>query len=239
MINIIYQDDYLIAVHKPAGLLVHPTRQDRHTRGSLMQMIRDQIDQWVYPVHRLDKATSGLVLLALNQDTARSLSRQFEERQVKKTYQAIVRGYIDEEGLIDYPLKFLWDKKTAPLGDPNKAPQAAQTRYQRLATVELPYPVGRYETARFSWVALHPHTGRNRQLRRHMKHIFHPILGDKKHGDHRQNKFAARFLGGENLMLQAVRLHFTHPTTNEELLIEQAPTGPFAAALTQMGWQWT
>ncbi|MEO1451877.1 MAG: pseudouridine synthase [Bacteroidota bacterium] len=236
MINIIYQDDHLIAVHKPAGLLVHPTRQDQHTRGSLMQEVRDQIGQWVYPVHRLDKATSGLVLLALSPEIARALGDQFAQKTIRKTYQAIVRGFITAEGLIDYPLKYLWDKKTAPLGNADKAPQEAQTRFFPLQTVELPFPVGRYQTARFSWVELQPLTGRNRQLRRHMKHIFHPIIGDKKHGDHRQNKFMADYLESSDLLLQASKLELIHPHTQTPLIIAQSPQGPFAASLVRLGW---
>lgn len=235
-ISVIYRDEDLVVVHKPSGLLVHPTRQDRHTRGSLMQQLRDQLGQWVYPVHRLDKQTSGLLIMALHQDAARTLSAAFAAREVEKTYQAVVRGYIEDEALIDYPLPYLWDRKTAPLGRADKAPQSAQTRYERWGKVELPFPVGRYETARFSWVALYPLTGRNRQLRRHMKHIFHPIIGDKKHGDHRQNRFMASYLETTDLLLQATRLAFKQPVSGKPLLIEQAPRGAFGAALERLGW---
>ncbi|MCW8904143.1 pseudouridine synthase, partial [Sedimenticola sp.] len=162
-LTILYRDEHYIAVDKPAGLLVHRTRISEDTRF-VLQTLRDQIGRRVYPVHRLDRPTSGVLVFGLDSDAARRLVQLFEQRQVRKRYLAVVRGYTAESDVIDYPLR----------EEGHKAPQAAVTGYRRLATVELPIAVGRYASARYSLLEVRPETGRMHQIRKHMKHIFHP-----------------------------------------------------------------
>ena len=183
MLEILYQDDVLVAVNKPAGMLVHRSWLDRHETQFVMQTLRDQIGQLVYPIHRLDRPTSGVLLFALNSEIANLLCQQFQQKQTEKQYLAVVRGYVTGHGKIDYPLKIQLDKIADKFSQQDKAPQSAVTFYEGLQTVEMPYGVGRYATSRYSLVRLVPKTGHKHQLRRHMKHIFHPILGDTQYGD--------------------------------------------------------
>jgi len=201
-----------------------------------MQMLRDQIGQHVYPVHRLDKPTSGVLLFALNADSARKMSELFRARETEKEYLAVVRGYTDEKGLIDYPLKEELDRKSDSRAVQDKAAQDAVTEYCRISTVELPYHVGRYQSARYSLVRLKPSTGRKHQLRRHMKHIFHPIVGDTSHGDGKQNSFFRDRFSCHRLLLAAVRLGFIHPETNESLEIGALPGADFSDLIEALGW---
>ncbi len=177
-LEIIYQDEYLVAINKPSGLLVHKSPIDKREIRFALQELRNQIEQYVYPVHRLDKPTSGVLLFALNKEVAQILSQSFRENDIKKEYIAIVRGYTDNSNLIDYPLKQMLDTKEEKRLGITKEEQEAQTKYERLATIELAFPVSRYPVARYSLIRLIPMTGRKHQLRRHMKHIF-PKLGIK------------------------------------------------------------
>ncbi|MFQ1050728.1 tRNA pseudouridine(65) synthase TruC [Avibacterium paragallinarum] len=218
-LNILYQDEYLVAVNKPAGMLVHRSWLDRHETQFVMQTLRDQIGQHVFPIHRLDRPTSGVLLFALNGEIAKLLCEQFEQKQVGKSYLAVVRGYLKEQGRIDYPLKVQLDKIADKFAQQDKAPQEAITDYEGLKTVEMPYGVGRYQTSRYSLVRLIPHTGRKHQLRRHLKHIFHPILGDTQYGDLHQNRALTEHTGVQRLMLHAKTLAFIHPITKSRLKI--------------------
>ncbi len=216
MLHIVYQDTDIVVVHKPSGLLVHRSAIDKYETEFLIQQLRDQIEQHVYPVHRLDKPTSGLMVLALNKASAQALSASFSERETKKEYMAIVRGYTCNQ-VIDYALKEQLDKMTDSMVDPNKPAQEASSEVELLAQCELPLPVGRYQSARYSLVKLTPKTGRKHQLRRHMAHISHPIIGDTTHGDGKQNQFAREHLQLHRLALVASKLSFTHPITHEHL----------------------
>ncbi|MFZ7265793.1 tRNA pseudouridine(65) synthase TruC [Avibacterium avium] len=218
-LNILYQDEYLVAVNKPAGMLVHRSWLDRHETQFVMQTLRDQIGQHVFPIHRLDRPTSGVLLFALNGEIAKLLCEQFEQKQVEKSYLAVVRGYLKEQGRIDYPLKVQLDKIADKFAQQDKAPQEAITDYEGLKTVEMPYGVGRYQTSRYSLVRLIPQTGRKHQLRRHLKHIFHPILGDTQYGDLHQNRALTEHTGVQRLMLHAETLAFNHPITKNRLKI--------------------
>ena len=188
-LEILYQDEYLVAINKPSGLLVHKSPIDKHETRFALQELRDQIGQYVYPVHRLDKPTSGVLLFALDSKTAKTMSQCFRDNEVHKEYIAIVRGYTESKGQIDHPLKQMLDTKAQKEKGISKEAQEAETAYERLATVELPYAVSRYPVARYSLVKLKPRSGRKHQLRRHMKHIFHPIVGDTKHGRGEHNIF--------------------------------------------------
>ncbi|MEZ5534919.1 MAG: tRNA pseudouridine(65) synthase TruC [Thiolinea sp.] len=219
MLDILYRDQHLVAISKPSGLLVHRSLIDARETRFAIQLTRDQIGQRVYPVHRLDKPTSGVLLFALDSDTARLLTEQFTAGLVQKTYLAVVRGYTDQQGCIDYPLREQLDKIADADADQDKAAQAAVTHYQCLLQTELPYPVGRYPTTRYSLLELKPETGRKHQLRRHMKHIFHPIVGDTTHGDGRHNQFFREHFDCHRLLLHARSLRLEHPYTGGELTI--------------------
>lgn len=219
ILEILYQDEYLVAINKPTALLVHKSMIDKDEIYFAMKMLRDQIGQYVYPVHRLDKPTSGVLLFALDSDTARILSEQIIAKDFKKIYIAIVRGYIDEDGFIDYPLSVKNDKIADKKSSDEKEAQEAQTAYKRLATLEVPHAVGRYPQSRYSLVELTPLTGRKHQLRRHMKHISHHMLGDTKYGRGEHNKMVRREYNCHRLMLHANQLEFTHPYTKERIVV--------------------
>jgi len=236
-LEILYRDDALIAVHKPAGLLVHRSEIDRHETRFAVQMLRDQISQHVWPAHRLDRGTSGVLLFALDRDTAAQLGRQFEAQTVDKRYLAVVRGHPPESGLIDHPLARKVDAKA--YRDPRSTAtdaQAARTAYQRLATIELPIAVDRYPTSRYALLALHPETGRQHQIRRHLKHIAHPIIGDATYGKGRHNRMFAQELGCARLLLACTELVVTHPQDGRRLRIDCAPAADFLALLDRLGW---
>lgn len=220
IIKIIFQDKYIIAIHKPAGLLVHKSPIDKHETRYAMKLLRDQIGQWVYPVHRLDKPTSGILLFALHPDIAKQLSHDFEHRLITKTYQAIVRGYPENSGQIDHPLKEIAVFKHLQKSVAQKEPQDALTKYKNLAIFEVPISDGRFPTSRYSLLELQPKTGRKHQLRRHMKHISHPIIGDVKYGKGAHNRLFQEMFASKRLLLAATKLVFTHPVTEEKLELE-------------------
>ncbi|MCO6537930.1 MULTISPECIES: tRNA pseudouridine(65) synthase TruC [unclassified Gilliamella] len=220
MFEILYQDDDLIAINKPSGWLVHRSWLDKTETVVVMQTLRDQIGQHVFPIHRLDRPTSGVLLFALSSDVARIMSEEFAKKQIEKTYHAIVRGYVEGEAVIDYPLVEELDKIADKFTNKNKPAQDAVTFYKSISKIEVPIKVGKFETARYSFVELKPQTGRKHQLRRHMKHIFHPILGDSKHGDLHQNRAFATYFNIKRLMLHASKLEIKHPIQHKPMIIE-------------------
>lgn len=233
---VLYQDEHLVAVNKPSGLLVHRSAIDRHETEIAMKIVRDQLGQWVYPVHRLDKATSGVLVFALDQETSRRMFRAFSEAAVSKGYLAIVRGFTEEAGRIDHPLRDRWDKLSGQAEQGDKQGKPSRTEYRRLAIVELPQPVGRYATARFSLVAATPLTGRTHQIRRHMKHLFHPVIGDTTYGDGKQNEFFRRQFNCHRLLLHAHTIEFLHPGTGMSLSIQAPLDHTFIALLEALHW---
>lgn len=236
MLEIIYQDEHIVAVNKPAGWLVHRSWLDSHETVFVMQTVRDQIGQHVYTVHRLDRPTSGVLLMALSSDIARALSLQFEQHQIQKTYHAVVRGYVLEDGTIDYEMTEELDKIADKFSRAEKAPQPSITHYQPLAQVEVPVAIGRYDTARFSLMELRPETGRKHQLRRHMAHIRHPIIGDSTHGDLRQNRGIAQHFDCSRLMLHASHLSLNHPVTGESLSLTARWDESWQGLMSHFGW---
>jgi tRNA pseudouridine65 synthase len=234
MLDILYRDDWLIAIDKPPGLLVHRSDIDRHETRFAVQLLRDQIGRRVQPVHRLDKGTSGVLLFAFDPDATREISRQFEDNEVAKTYLAVVRGWPPESGLIDHALSRRFDDYGRAL--PDAPPQPARTRFRRLATIELPIAVDRYPVSRYALVELLPLTGRQHQLRRHMKHISHPIIGDATHGKGRHNRYFQQAFGCGRLLLACTRLSFRHPVTGEAISIGATPGAQFAELIERFGW---
>jgi tRNA pseudouridine65 synthase len=218
-LTILYRDESLIAIDKPSGLLVHRSLIDKHETRFAIQLLRDQIGQRVYPLHRLDKPTSGVLLFALSEDAARAMGAVFEASAVQKQYLAVVRGYTPERDSIDYALAEELDRLTDALAQRNKPAQDARTDYQRLATLELNVSDGRHPTSRYSLLKVTPHTGRKHQIRRHMKHIFHPLIGDTTHGDGRHNRIFREHLHCQRLLLCAQELSFTHPDKRVQITI--------------------
>ncbi len=235
-LEVIFVDDHIIAINKPPGLLTHRSAIDRHETRFALQLLRDQIGRRVFPVHRLDKPTSGVLLFALNSPCARLLSTQLAARQVTKQYLAVVRGYCPEQGLIHHGLREKLDKMTDGRALVNKPPQQAQTQFQRLATVELAVEVDRYPKTRYSLVQLHPKTGRRHQLRRHMKHIGHPIIGDSTHGKGVHNRFFADRYRCQRLLLACTTMALQHPITGQTLMLSAAPGDDFLQLLKTFNW---
>jgi tRNA pseudouridine65 synthase len=233
---ILYQDEFLVAINKPAGLLVHRSNIDRHETRFALQLLRDQLGQTVFPVHRLDKPTAGVLVFALSAEVARKMMDVFHSQSLEKTYLALVRGIPLEHDVIDYPLTEELDKMTDRLAQQHKPAQTAVTHYQRLASVELPFTVGRYATSRYSLVRLSPKTGRKHQLRRHLKHIFHPIIGDTTHGDGQHNQFFRQHFHCHQLLLSATTLTFPHPCTQQPLSIQAPLSTEFNQLLNTFHW---
>lgn len=231
-LGILYQDDHFAAVYKPAGLLVHRTMLDARETRFCVQMLRDQLGRPVYPCHRLDKPTAGILLFALNKAALRLAQEALGSGQAQKRYLAIVRGWMPESGKIDYPLRYEKDEL-----DPKRpeAPQPAVTNFRRLATTELPHPVGRYSSARYSLVELEPETGRKHQLRRHLAHLRHPIIGDTRHGDGAHNRFFREHFNSHRLLLVATALGFPGGAGGLPAAITTAPDPEFLATARRAG----
>ncbi len=240
---ILYQDGQLVAVHKPPGLLVHRTGIDRHETRFAVQILRDQLGQHVYPVHRLDKGTSGILLFALSAEMAAAVMQQFAEQQIDKRYWAVVRGHPPEAGRIDHALDRIVDNYAKPSqadlisAAPNDPPaQPAITDYQRLATIELPVAVDRYPVSRYALLELNPLTGRRHQIRRHLKHIAHPIIGDVRYGKGSHNRYFRQHLDAGRMLLACVSMRLRHPLTQQTLQLQQPVTEAFAALLERWAW---
>ncbi|MFK7954718.1 MAG: tRNA pseudouridine(65) synthase TruC [Lysobacterales bacterium] len=235
-LELVYADDHMVAINKPTGLLTHRSAIDRHENRFALQLLRDQIGQRVFPVHRLDKPTSGVLLFALNRECARQLSEQFASSQVNKRYLAVVRGYCPQRGVIDHPLQEKLDKMTDARAMPNKPPQEAVTEFELLAKMQLAVQVDRYPQSRYSLIRLLPKTGRKHQLRRHMKHIGHPIIGDSTHGKGVHNRFFATHYRCPRLLLACTAMELKHPATGDTLLLEAEPGEAFKRVLAAFDW---
>ena len=230
-LSVLYRDDYLLVVHKPAGLLVHRSPIDKHETEFALQYARAlNGGQHVYPVHRLDRPTSGILVFARDSETARSLGLAMMAGEVTKTYLAMVRGWPPEFGEIDYPLRE--EPEDRRLKGVEQPVRDAFTRYRRLVITELPVKIEKYPTSRYAMVELCPKTGRKHQLRRHMKHISHPIIGDANHGRGRHNRYFADRFGHGRLMLAATGMAFLHPATGESLTISAPPEQSFLEVLS-------
>jgi tRNA pseudouridine65 synthase len=208
---ILWQDKHLVAINKPHGLLVHPSPLARNADTSAMEQLRDHLGRYVYPVHRLDRKTGGVLLFARTPEIQRVMMLQFEARIPRKTYLAIVRGHTPIEGTIDYPLR----------NDAGKL-QDALTHYLTLVHSEIPVPLGKHATSRYSLLRLHPETGRMHQLRKHMAHILHPIIADRPHGCNKQNRHFKEKWNMDTMLLHAWHLEFRRPE-NDNILTLTAP----------------
>ena len=236
-LTILFRDAHIVAIDKPPGLLVHRSEIDRHETRFAIQILRDQIGQRVWPAHRLDRGTSGVLLFGLSTEIASRLGRQFEAGTIGKRYLAVVRGHPPENGSIDHPLSRQRDDYEFAGEHCSAAPQSALTHYRRLAEVELPVAVDRYPSSRYALLELNPVTGRKHQLRRHLKHIAHPIIGDATHGKGRHNRFFAEHLDCRRLLLACTQLDFQHPESDVPLQMKAPVSGEFAATLARLGWR--
>ncbi|QTD46580.1 pseudouridine synthase [Ottowia testudinis] len=222
MLPILYQDAHLIAIDKPAGLLVHRSGLDAHETRFAVQLLRGQIGRPVWPAHRLDKGTSGVLLFALDAATASALGQAFETPgAIAKTYRAVVRGWPPANGVIDHPLTRLPDDARAAMGA--AVAQPARTHFRVLEKLTLPLPYGDFAETRCAVLELQPETGRRHQLRRHCKHMAHPIIGDATHGKGPLNRALADWLGVQRLWLHAESLGLTHPWSGQLLRIGAVP----------------
>ena len=199
----LFEQQGVLAVVKPNRLLVHRTDIDFHEPHNLRDLVNAERprDQWLQPVHRLDKPTSGIVLFASPGDALNDLKLEFVHRRTTKVYWAIVRGWTEDEGVVEKPLPTAHNPK----------PKEAVTRYTTLARTELNVPVGPYEKSRYSLVECRPETGRFHQIRLHFRHLRHPLVGDSRYGDKRHNRAVASGTGTDTLMLHAGRLYVQLP----------------------------
>lgn len=225
ILDILYHDDELVAINKPHGLLVHRSPIAIDAEEFALQILRDQLNRRVYPTHRLDRKTGGVLLFALSKDTEKLMQQQFYENRVDKKYLAIVRGFTDDVGEIDYHLR----KENGTL-------QEAFTRYKTLVRAELDVPLGSHPTSRYSLLEANPQTGRMHQLRKHFSHIFHPIIGDRTHGCNKQNKLFKERLELDTMLLHASQISFIHPLTKTQVHIEAPLQDEFLRIMGVMGW---
>jgi len=221
-LDALYVDDQLAIVNKPAGLMVHDSALARGETDFVADRLRAQFGNPVFLVHRLDRATSGCLLLAFDRDTASLLGRLLMAGAVEKDYRAICRGWPEAEAFtIDH------DLDGGP-GKPLKKP--AVTRFQVLARTECDWPSAGFGTSRYALLNAQPQTGRFRQIRRHLKHAFHHLIGDTSHGDGRHNR-SFRMIGVHRMLLHAQRLAFVHPHTGERIEVTAPVDAQFARAL--------
>lgn len=229
MFEILKLEKDFVAIEKPSGFHVHQPEFPRRRvpkNITCLHVLRDQIQTWLYPVHRLDVATEGVLLFALNKESASSLCRQFQQGLVKKTYFAIARGYTLDQGIIDVPLEL----------DSTGVPVPSLTRYKTHARVELPFAVGkRHSSARYSLIEAFPETGRFHQIRRHMARLSHPLIGDAAHGDSHHNRFFRAELGLPGLWLKAKTIEFMHPISGESVRVESQWTPKWRRAFEKLG----
>ncbi len=209
---ILHRDEILLAVDKPSGLAVH--RGAARDRVVALQLVRDQVGRHVHAVHRLDRATSGVLLFAFDPDAARRMQERFEAGGVEKRYLALVRGIPPEEGVIDHPIPRDEDGPRVP----------AVTEFRRLAVFE-----------RYALVEARPLTGRRHQIRRHFKHLSHPLIGDVRYGKGEHNRLFRERFGLHRLALHALELAFEHPETRERWRIAAPVPEDLAGPLRAMG----
>ncbi len=229
-LQVLFEDEYYIAINKPAGLLVHKTRLAKDAEPVFaLQLLRDQIGQKVYPIHRIDRPTSGILWFAKSPEVVRDFQELFLDKEIKKHYLAIVRGYTKEEqGLINHPLK----------KNLNKELQEAQTEYLRLGQIEIPETSSpRHSTSRYSLVRAFPLTGRMHQIRRHFAHERNYIIGDKTHGDNKQNRFFRMHFQMHHMLLHAWQTHMEHPITGEKIQVEAPVPSYFDKILKEFNWE--
>jgi len=227
-LEIIFEDEKIICVNKPNNVLVHHAFLSRNVadEDSLLQLIENEFQIKVYPIHRLDRKTSGLILLAKEKEFVSKFQELFIEKEIQKTYFGIVRGHSPETKTIDSPVK----------GRDANVHKEALTYLKTLANVTLDIPVKPYDSSRYSLVELSPKTGRMHQLRVHSNKISHPLIGDTKYGDKNHDVMFDENFGWKNLFLHAGKLEFTHPFTAEELTLKGSFPKDWIALFEEFSW---
>ena len=237
-LEIVFEDDYLIGVNKPAGLLVHPSWITAADEPTLMGLLKAYTGApKLHTIHRLDRATSGIILVGKTLEATQHIQAQFLQRSINKTYLAAVRGWTQDAEVIDYALVPKRDKFAEPMAQENPEAKEAVSTYRTLGRVELDIPIGRYPKARYSLVEVKPSTGRKHQIRRHMKHILHPIVGDTKYGEGRHNRLFREHFELHRLLLMATELEFIHPKGETRLKLSASVDRQVDELFTQFGWQ--
>ncbi len=226
-LRVLHSDDDLVAVDKPAGVLVHPSALDAHESHTVLAQLQAQLGARLWTVHRLDKGTSGVMVFARHQAAARTLAAAFEAGLVRKRYLALVRGWPPESGEINYPLAR--DPELPSAGQPRLP---ALTRYRRQHRFEWPLPDRGHATSRYALLAVEPVQGRRHQIRRHLKHISHPIVGDSTHGKGAHNRAVAAWLGVTRLWLHALQLEVPAVAGRGAVVIEAPPDARWQALLS-------
>jgi tRNA pseudouridine65 synthase len=225
MLDILFRDDHLIAINKPHDLLVHRSSIAADVEEFALQLLRDQVGLKVNPVHRIDRKTGGVLLFAFDKQTEIAMQQQFSDNLVHKKYLAIVRGHTPDNEEIDYPLR----KENGTL-------QEAFTAYTTLRHAELAVAFGKHDTSRYSLIEAKPTTGRMHQIRKHLSHIFHPIIGDRTHGCNKQNKLFKEKWEMTTMLLHASHLSFNHPVTAERISINAPVQAEFERVMQLMNW---
>lgn len=224
-LEILYTDNYFVAINKPHGLLVHRSKYADEAKVFAVQELRNQIGKHVWPCHRLDRKTAGVLLFALNEESNSLMQQEFASNKIEKTYKAIVRGYTPPTGIINYALS----------NDKGKV-QEALTHYKTLKHAELNVPLGKFKTSRYSLVEVYPKSGRLHQIRKHFTHIYHPIIADRPHGCNKQNKLFKEKWEMDTMMLHAKELVFTHPILNKRVIIKAPLHAEFQRMIKLMEW---
>jgi tRNA pseudouridine65 synthase len=208
-LEIVYEDQWIIAINKPAGLLVHRSYIATNTDIYALQLLRDQVGYHVFPIHRLDRKTSGILLFAKDKSFVQPFQEALSSSHSKKSYNAIVRGYFPNDRTVDYDLT----------NDKGKT-QSAITNFKLISITELDLPFGRFNTSRYSLIEAQPRTGRMHQIRKHLNHLRHPIIGDRPHGCNKQNKLFLEKWNLTKMLLHAKTLEIQHPYLNQNLSIK-------------------
>lgn len=225
-VRVIFEDDQIVVLDKPAGLISHRSALARFEKDFFIDEARALVGRTIYLAHRLDRATSGIVICAASKEVAAMLGQQFMGRGIVKTYLAVTRGYIPESG-----------ECTGMLDAPqNPEPKEALTRYRRLATIELPIPIARWPTSRYSLVEVQPETGRYQQIRRHLRDLSHPIAGDSAHGDGRHNRNLRIHFGLDRMLLHSWRLSFDHPADGRRMTLSAPLDRKWRRIIDAFGW---
>jgi tRNA pseudouridine65 synthase len=224
---ILHIDEHIVVVNKPAGIPVHRSRLVNDGDVYLIDQVRALVEGPLHLIHRLDRATSGVLLIGRNSEVAGTLGRQFMQRDVEKTYLAVCRGWPEETGELDYPLPGVRE---------NSDRKPALTRWRRLASIEVPIAINRYPQQRYALVEVSPETGRYRQIRRHFAHLRHPLIGDTSHGRTEHNRLFKQYYSVHRLLLHAQRLQFDHPVDGQRISIEAPLDAEFAGLLERFDW---
>jgi tRNA pseudouridine65 synthase len=212
--RILYQDQHIVAIDKPAGFHVHPPEDFRHkisNQTNCLYLLRRQLDTYLYPVHRLDRATSGVLLFALHPEAAKQVCELFSNNQIVKTYYTVTRGWLPREGMVDHALK-----SEQPTDDQRLQ---SLTSFHSISHLELPFATGRYPSSRYTLVRALPKTGRRHQIRRHFVHLSHPLIGDTVYGDTLHNHYFRNHLNIQGLLLKAYSLELIHPYFKQKIVI--------------------